>query len=506
MHTGIPNSANYDSDQYESPSDVGMIEKPVPAAAMTVPISLVFIFTTTLWRIICLRFDTTDLFVDEAQYWLWSTHLDLGYYSKPPMIAWIIHLVTWFSGSSSIFWIRISGPVLHMLTALMLMRSARHFGNGSFQAWTGVTFITLPGVAFSSVFFSTDVVLLVFFAVALWAYLGLTKRRSLPLAIIFGLAFAGAFMSKYAILFVVPGGLLALLFLPVARIGWRDFFVASTVAIIGCLPNLWWNFENQLTTVRHTESIAGWSALSLHPLGAIGFFAAQFGVVGPIIFFAILWAGRRLLQSRSDEREKLLFWLSFPVVLLITLQALMAKAYANWAVTAYVAGTILAVLILHALWPKGLRHSLVINGVVSLLLPIGIVFSHQLSLPGGVEIFKRYTGRSDISREAEYLATLAKLDTIVSDDRDLLADMHYTLRNDPLKIYARPRMGPPTNYYQQVFALPPATDRPVLMVTMTPFTCSSSDPALVKSWVPTSGNYKGKRFYAYATSSRCLAL
>ena len=296
------------------------------AARMTIPLAIFIICTITAWRIICLRFDTTDLFVDEAQYWLWSTHMDLGYYSKPPKIAWIIHAVTGLAGSSDIFWIRVAGPAFHMLTAQILMRTAKHFGDQSFQAWTAVTFITLPGVAFSSVFFSTDVVLLVFFAVALWAYLGLTKRRSVLLALIFGLAFAGAFLSKYAILFVLPGGLAVLFMLPNARIAWRDFLVAAITATMGCLPNIWWNFENQLATVRHTENIAGWSKMSLHPLGAIEFFAAQFGVVGPVIFFAILWAGFRLVKRRSSSGEKQLLGLSVPIVFLITLQAFLAKA------------------------------------------------------------------------------------------------------------------------------------------------------------------------------------
>src|ERR1051325_4997905 len=31
-----------------------------------------------------------DLTGDEAHYWEWSRHLDYGYYSKPPGIAWVI--------------------------------------------------------------------------------------------------------------------------------------------------------------------------------------------------------------------------------------------------------------------------------------------------------------------------------------------------------------------------------------------------------------------------------
>ncbi|MCA8989583.1 MAG: hypothetical protein KDA78_18190, partial [Planctomycetaceae bacterium] len=35
-----------------------------------------------------------DLIADESYYWDWSRRLDYGYYSKPPMIAWINWLST----------------------------------------------------------------------------------------------------------------------------------------------------------------------------------------------------------------------------------------------------------------------------------------------------------------------------------------------------------------------------------------------------------------------------
>ena len=44
----------------------------------------------TIFRIAALYFNATDLFFDEAQYWSWSLQPDFGYYSKPPLIAWLI--------------------------------------------------------------------------------------------------------------------------------------------------------------------------------------------------------------------------------------------------------------------------------------------------------------------------------------------------------------------------------------------------------------------------------
>jgi 4-amino-4-deoxy-L-arabinose transferase-like glycosyltransferase len=471
---------------------------------MTARLGFFIVIFVTLWRIITLHFDTTDLFVDEAQYWFWSQNFDLGYYSKPPMIAWVIRAVTEMAGSNGIFWIRLSGPLIHMATALVLMKIAKRFVSPDIEGWTAATYITLPGVALSSVFFSTDVVLLFFLAVALFAYFGLTRRPSIGLALLMGVAFGCAFLSKYAILFVVPGGLIALILLPTARISWRDFFVSAAAAIVVALPNLWWNATHDATTIKHTTSIAHWSALSLNIRHGLEFFAAQFGVVGPIVFFAILWAVWRMIKGQSSPTEKQLIWLSVPVVLLITLQALIAKAYANWAVTAYIAGTILAVWLLQRAWPKGLRVSLAINGTASLLFPLAAVFAHQLVLPNGDEVMKRYLGRSAISREAGDLARQAGTAIIVSDNRDILADMFHTLRDEPLRIYARPPVEAPDNYYEQTFALPANVSDDVLFITTQPIACAEA-PETVKSWQPSDGYYRGNTIYAYKVKPGCLA-
>ncbi len=42
------------------------------------------IIVVTALRVLALAFNRTDLFVDEAQYWLWGREMALGAYSKPP--------------------------------------------------------------------------------------------------------------------------------------------------------------------------------------------------------------------------------------------------------------------------------------------------------------------------------------------------------------------------------------------------------------------------------------
>lgn len=471
---------------------------------MSLRLGLGTIFIVTLWRIVMLHFDTTDLFVDEAQYWFWSQNLDFGYYSKPPMIAWVIRVITELSGSDSIFWIRIGGPLFHMATAIVLMRVARRFVGPDIEPWVGVTFITLPAVSLSSVLFSTDTVLFLFLAIALWAYFGLTERRSVVLALIMGISFGLGFMSKYAILFLVPGGLIALLLLPSARIAWRDFIISVLAAAVTVIPNLWWNLAHDITTVRHTQEIAHWSGLQLDVAGAAEFFFAQFGVVGPIIFYAMLWATYRMVRGRSEEKEKHLIWLSVPVVVLITLQALVAKAYANWGVTAYATGTILAVWLLHRKTKRGLSTSLIINSIAVILIPLATIFAHDLRLPNGDLVMKRYVGHSDLSRTIADVAKQANTNIIVADKREILADLFYTLRKEPYRIYARNLGGFPRSYYEQEFSLPAGVTDQVLYVSTEPFECPAHGVESVKDWQLTDGYMRGRHVYAYRMQPDCL--
>jgi lipid A galacturonosyltransferase RgtD len=461
------------------------------------------ILAVTLWRVALLPYGT-DLFVDEAQYWFWGQNLDLGYYSKPPMIAWVIRAVTTVAGSSDPFFIRLAGPLFHMATALVLMACARRIFGESHAGWAGVTYATAPAVALASVYISTDTVLLFFVAVTLWAYIGLTQRRSTGLALVMGAAFGLAFLSKYSVLLLLPGALAALLLVREARIGWRDIVIASIAAALVASPNLIWNLTHQATSVRHTAELAQWDDMHLRIGNALEFFGAQFGVVGPVVFAAMLWAGFGVVRGRAEPWQKILFWLSMPVVVLLTLQGLIGKAYANWAAPGYVAGVLLAVSWLAGRWRTGLWLSLGINGLATIAFPLVTAFPEAVRLPNGDPVMKRYLGRSELSRWAAVTAERAGLKVIVTDSRDMASDLFHTLRDAPLTIFARAPAGFPGSYYEQTFALPADLGGEVAYLTRAPLSCTSVPPVEISSVTPDYGHYDGTTVYLYRTVAACL--
>jgi 4-amino-4-deoxy-L-arabinose transferase-like glycosyltransferase len=476
--------------------------------ALSLKAAVAIILIVTLWRIVLLWVNQTDLFVDEAQYWLWGQNPDFGYYSKPPMIGWIIRLSNMIGHSDSTFWVRLPAPLFHMATALLMIPlAARTIGRDA-APWAGVTFVTLPAVSLSSVLMSTDTIQLTFLTVAIMLFVRLTKGASALAAIGLGLSLGLAFMTKYSVLFLLPGVFIAMLTIRSARISWRDTGIAAVVGGIVVAPNLWWNVTHGAVTVRHTESIANWNVgthkAHLDILDGPGFLAAQFGVVGPIVFAMILWAGWRMIRGRSGDREKLLVWLSLPCILLITVQAIFGDANANWGVPAYVAGTVLACGVMMILPWWVLRTSLVINAVVAVVIPLLTVFAYALKLPNGDLVMKRYVGRAAVSEFIAETAKKEKIGVIVAGDRGMLADLFYTLRGRPLTIYAKPRDGFPESYYEQTFSMPEAIGGPVLYASLAVATCEGVPAEVVGRWAVPYGYRRGQTVYVQKMTPNCL--
>ncbi len=481
--------------------------------SLSLKTAVLFVVAITIWRIVMLAFNRTDLFVDEAQYWLWSENLDFGYYSKPPMIGWVIRLFTTIGQSHSSFWIRLPAPLFHMATALLLIPIAKRTVGSEAGPWPAVTFATLPAVSLSSVLMSTDTIQLTFVASAILLFLRLTEKVSAPTAAGLGLALGLAFMTKYSVLFLLPGVAAAMLLLPRARIGWRDALIAASVGAFVVLPNLWWNVLHDGITIQHTESIANWNTQEgkrgLRAAAAIEFLAAQFAVVGPIVFAALLMAIPRMVRgsrgsSPEDTGLNLLAWLSLPCVALLTAQAFFGGANANWAVPAYVAGTVLATRILLSLPRPVMRSSLIINTLTAIAIPVLTVFPQAIKLPGGQPAMKRFIGRSDISEFAGEMARETNIPVIVADNRPILGDLFYTLRGQGLSIYARPVVGGPRNYYEQIFPLPRAQTDPVLYLSESALECEGQAAEEVGRLDVKTGYRAGHTVHAYSVPATCL--
>ncbi|MCU0889299.1 MAG: glycosyltransferase family 39 protein [Rubritepida sp.] len=163
-----------------------------------------------------LAFDLPDLYADEAQYWVWAQDLRFGYFTKPPLIAWLIAGTTALCGDGE-GCIRLSSPLLHAGTALLLGAvAARLFGTAA-ALWTAAVYATLPAVSISSAIVSTDAGLLTAWAAALYALVRLRDGAGLAWWVVLGASLGAGFLAKYAMVGFLGGLTLTLMLDRAAR-------------------------------------------------------------------------------------------------------------------------------------------------------------------------------------------------------------------------------------------------------------------------------------------------
>ena len=157
-----------------------------------------------------------------------------------------------------------------------------------------------------------------------------------------GLALGFGLLSKYAMAFMVPVLCFAVLFDKPSRkalLGLKGFVVAAIAAAL-LTPNLMWNAAHDFATISHTAENANLGADIFNPGEAGRFWFDQFGVFGflpfPMLLIALWAAFRGTLQSPA----KWLAALAALPLLAISYEALLSRANANWAVTAYVTAPI----------------------------------------------------------------------------------------------------------------------------------------------------------------------
>ncbi|MGH6887944.1 MAG: ArnT family glycosyltransferase [Rhizomicrobium sp.] len=411
-----------------------------PAAAMDGRNALLWtvaiVAAVTLARCLVLVLSPLNLYPDEAQYWWWAQSPTFGYFSKPPMIAWIIALTTAVFGSAE--WaIRIASPILHGTTALLVYGIARRTAEPRFSLFAALAYLTLPGIAWSSGLISTDVPLLFFWALALYAFLCACEDRRWRWPLLCGIAFGLGLESKYAMLYFVPGALLAALWSAKAR---RVVFGARGLAILalGLLllsPNIAWNALHGFPTVAHTEANADWARSRYSLGGAAAFFLSQFGVFGPLLMAGLIGALWRLAsRAGRAESDLLLAAFSLPPLILILLQAFVAGANANWAATAFVSATPLAVAELVRWWKgRALATSFVVDGAVALLVLLLVWQPDIADAVHAGNAFKREEGWRTLGAQVAAAADKGRYDSIAGDNRSVVAELLY---------YARPRSTP----------------------------------------------------------------
>lgn len=445
-----------------------------PARLDGLPLVAVTLLGLLVVRLAALWMNGTDLFFDEAQYWTWAKEPAFGYYSKPPLIAAIIGATTTLCGDGT-FCVRLAAPVLHTVTALLIFLVARRLYDTRVATWSAIAFATLPGISFSSGIISTDVPLLTAWALALLGLVGLLMDgRGWAPALALGIGLGLGLNAKYAMGFFVLSLAVYLISVPAARPLLRDarLWVALGIGALLIAPNLAWNLSNGFATFAHTADNAKWGGRLLNPGKGLEFLAGQIAVFGPILIGGLVLALRRGWLEGLTQADKLLVCFTLPVLVIITGQAFVSRAHANWAATAYVAAVILVTATCLRLGlDQWLRRSLGLHVAVLLLLAIATTAAGRFSLPLVGDPFQRTLGWQELGRRTAEVVEAARRNgkpyrAVIADDRAVTASLLYTLRDRKIPILAWQSGARPLDHYELTRPFRGAGQTPVLLVAL----------------------------------------
>lgn len=300
------------------------------------------------WRLIYLFIVPLDLGPDEAYYWDWSRRLAWGYYSKPPMIAWVNALSTGVFGVSAEA-VRLPAVVLGAAGLWGLFLAARRLFNAQVAFWAVAAWLATPGSASLGLIMATDVLLCLFWSLGLyclWRLLedpGHGSRWWWATVVCVGLGALGKQM-----MLVFPFLMLVyLLFSREDRPQLKRLWPYSLLLVSGTflLPTLYWNYRNDWITLQHTAHHVEPTTPGL--LERLGFFTefvgSQLGLLSPITWLLLVLMMFSCLRSfgRLSRQETFLLAFTAPGLLLFVGLSFIQTINPNWPAVFYLAGLIL---------------------------------------------------------------------------------------------------------------------------------------------------------------------
>jgi len=410
----------------------------------------------------------TDLVLDEAQYWTWSRELAFGYFSKPPMIAWVIRGASALCGNGEAC-IRSASPALYTVSAVVIYFIGRALYGPRVGFWSAIVFATLPGVSYSSLLITTDVPLVLLWTVMLYAWVMLVKRQSMAFAVLLGLSIGFGLLAKQAMIYAVLCIACHAVVSQEARNALKGGrgIVAAALALALFAPNVIWNAQNDFPTVKHTESNIGWRYPYIHPLRLLDYIAVQFGVFGPILAVVLLRTAWREIPQPSDRNKVLLLSFSLPVLALLAVQAILSRAHGNWTATAYPAASILVTAVMLELNRQILfRISLGLHLALAAMLAVVPAFAPRWPIFERLEFLSRVVSwhrTADVVR-----AKLAEqhYGSILVDTREMAGELLYYLRDVPTPLYVWPSGPTPRDHYEMTRPFTAAAPEPILYVSL----------------------------------------
>ena len=246
-----------------------------------------------------------ELFPEEAYYWNYAQHLDIGYLDHPPMVAWLIWLGTKTFGQGE-WGVRIGALLCSLGTSFFTYRLTAVLSRDRRAAWTAAALVQgLPYFFMAGWLMTPDAPLTACWAATLYflsrVFFARDGRGWLGVSAFLGLGM----LSKYTIALLGPATLLFMALDPAARAWFRRAapYGAGLLAALIFSPVVFWNEQHH------------WASFAYQSVGRVKV-ARRFST--PELLASILlvltplgvWLAGRVLAGHSpmaEERRRVLF-------------------------------------------------------------------------------------------------------------------------------------------------------------------------------------------------------
>lgn len=409
-------------------------------------------------RLVVVATGQIGLVQDEAQYWDWTRSLQWSYYSKGPLIAWIIALWTGLLGDTELG-VR-AGALFGsgLLQAILYLWLARLWKRPGLGLLVLAVANTAPMFLASGVLMTTDNPLLVCWTGAMFCLDAATRsevsprNRALATWALAPLVALGV-LAKYMML-VFPA--LALLYAYILHrrgllpAGTWQRLVASLAlgSVLGFLPILVWNAQNGFVGFKHVGTLAGVQGKTAQRFLRLDRFpeyvGSQVGLMTPWWFVFMVvggWlaarqarrgdAGTLGVEARAATLLALFFW---PLWGFFILWSLHTKIQPNWSAVSYAAGFVLCALGFARYWHSGGRLRKLWASLAACIFLV-VALEPVLPIPAALNPAARLKGWDDLGREVERLRLSAFDDPervfIFSEQYDLTAALAFYVPGQP---------------------------------------------------------------------------
>ncbi len=301
-----------------------------------------------VFRLAYAIFAPFDLVHDEAYYWEWSRRLDFGYFSKPPMVAWLIAASTSVFGDTA--WaVRLPAVFLGTLGLLFVYLLARRMYGENTALWAVALAAATPGNAAGALIMTIDAPLLFFWSAALYTLWRALERQTdrpwwlLATAVAVGLGL----LTKQTMCGFVALAIAFTLFSKPDRREWRSLGFWSWIggASLFLLPVLVWNAQHDWIMLQHTREHFTSTKVDIvrRILVSLEFLGSQVGAASPVTFFGVMatFAAAAWMFPRLERRERFLLCFSALPLAGVFALSLTQRVEPNWPAPFYVAGVIL---------------------------------------------------------------------------------------------------------------------------------------------------------------------